>query len=275
MLADIGGRRRFIGITYDITERKQVEEALRTSEARQALLAEVAGRLLAAEEPQAVVDDLCRRALAVLDCDVFFNYLMEEASGQLVLNAFGGIPAEEAGRIRRLDSGTAVCGCAARDGCRIVAEAIPENPDPRTDLVAGYGVRAYACHPLIVWGRTIGTLSFGTRARDRFTDDELATMKAIADLIAVAMQRIADRDALRGSEERLRLAQESAEIGIWDHDVVVGPGDPLPHVPRALRDDGRGGRALRGLGTADPPRRPRAGRGRTASRSRRRPAPGP
>ncbi len=219
-VADCGGTPRFIGVTYDVTGRKRAEGALRRSEARQALLAEVGGRLLAAWEPQAVVDDLCRRALAVLDCDVFFNYLADEASGRLVLNAYGGIPPGEAARIRRLDLGTAVCGCAARDGCRIVAEAIPENPDPRTELVAGFGVRAYACHPLLVGGRSIGTLSFGTRTRDRFADDELATMRAIADLIAVAMQRIADRDALRASEERLRLAQESAGLGSWDHDLV-------------------------------------------------------
>ncbi|MEN6342431.1 MAG: GAF domain-containing protein, partial [Methanospirillum sp.] len=184
--------------------RMSAEEALRRSEARQALLTEVASRLLQTEEPQAVVDDLCRRALAVLDCDVFFNYLAGDASGRLLLNAYGGIPAEEAERIRWLDYGAAVCGCVARDGCRIVAEAIPEHPDPRTDLVAGYGVRAYACHPLMVEGRSIGTLSFGTTSRDRFAADELATMKAIADLIAIAMQRIADRDALREREGMLR-----------------------------------------------------------------------
>ncbi len=213
-------RGQFIVFFTDISRRKRAKGALRKSEARQALLAEVAGRLLATEEPQAVIDDLCRRALAVLDCDVFFNYLLDEASDRLMLNACGGISAEEAGRVRQLDLGTAVCGCAARDGCRIVAEAIPDNPDPRTDLVAGYGIRAYACHPLMVGGRPIGTLSFGTRARDRFTVDELATMRAIADLIAVAMQRIADLDALRASEERLRFAQEGAGVGIWDHDLA-------------------------------------------------------
>ena len=206
-----------VGRARDAVRPVPAEEALQRSEARQALLAEVAARLLRTDRPQAVVDDLCSQALAVLDCDVFFNYLAGDPSGRLLLNAYGGIPAEEAERIRWLDYGAAVCGCVARDGCRIVSEAIPENPDPRTDLVAGYGVRAYACHPLLVEGRSIGTLSFGTATRDRFTVEELATMKAIADLIAVAMQRIADRDALRASEERLRrharaLARSNEEL---------------------------------------------------------------
>gem|GEM_PF-568519 len=206
----------------EITDRMRVEEARRRGEARQALVAEVASRLLSIEEPQAIVDDLCRRALAVLDCDVFFNYLADGPSDRLRLNSCGGIPAEEAERIRWLEYGAAVCGCVARDGSRIVAEAIPDHPDPRTDLVAGYGVRAYACHPLLVKGKAIGTLSFGTCSRDRFTDDELATMRTIADLIAVAMQRLADRDALRESEERFRLAQTSADLGVWDWDPATG-----------------------------------------------------
>ena len=219
-----------IGVSRDISERKGAEAALRESEERQALLAEVASRLLSADEPQAVIDDLCRRALGALDCDVFFNYLADDASGRLPLNACGGIPAEEAARIRHLDYGAAVCGCVARDGCRSVAEAIPEHPDPRTDLVAAYGVRAYACHPLIVEGTPIGTLSFGTVSRDRFAADELATMQAIADLIAVALQRIAGREALRANEARLRDVLEISLDAAYRRDLVADRYDYLSPV---------------------------------------------
>ncbi len=90
-------RDQFFAFFTDITRRKRAEGALRKSEARQALLAEVAGRLLVVEEPQGVVDDLCRRALAFPDCDVFFNYLADEASGGLVLNAYGDIPPRRPG----------------------------------------------------------------------------------------------------------------------------------------------------------------------------------
>src|SRR5690606_30605173 len=39
---------------------------------------------------------------------------------------------------------------------------------------------------------------------------------------AIALQRIADRDALMESEERLRMAQEGAAVGVWDWDVRTG-----------------------------------------------------
>ena len=43
----------------------------------------------------------------------------------------------------------------------------------------------------------LGTLSFGTRTRPSFTDDELALMKAVADQVAIAMDRKRAEEALR------------------------------------------------------------------------------
>ncbi len=126
----------------------------------------------------------------------------------------GGIPEEEARKIEWLDYGTAVCGCAARDACRIVAEEIPTTPDPRTELVRSYGVQAYACHPLIVEGAVLGTLSFGTRSRTRFPERDLAVMKAVADYIAIAMHRLISKRALQESERRFFLIFERAPFPI-------------------------------------------------------------
>ena len=39
---------------------------------------------------------------------------------------------------------------------------------PPDRLVKSYGIQAYACHPLMVEGRVLGTLSFGTRNRSQF-----------------------------------------------------------------------------------------------------------
>ena len=106
------------------------------------------------------------------------------------MNACAGIPAEEARKIEWLDYGVAVCGCAAAEGRRIVAEDIFTTPDPRTELVKSYGIQAYACHPITgADERIIGTLSFGTRNRPTFTAEELELMKTVADQVAIAMER--------------------------------------------------------------------------------------
>ncbi len=188
----------------EIAERKKAEESLRKSNQRLDLLYETAGRLLASDSPQLVVNELCGKVMEFLDCHVFFNFLVDEEEVRLRLNACAGIAEDEAQRIEFLDYGTAVCGGAARDACRIVAEEIPNTPDPRTELVKSYGIKAYACHPLMAQGRVLGTLSFGTRSRSRFKDDELSLMKAVADQVAIAMER-------KRVEEELRKAKEAAE----------------------------------------------------------------
>jgi GAF domain-containing protein len=121
---------------------------------------------------------------------VFFNYLVDEASGRLRLNACAGIPDETARQIQWLDYGGTVCGCVARDGQPIVAEQIQTGADPRTELVRSFGIQAYACHPLLDRNQVIGTLSFGSRTKPRFAQDELDLMRTVADQVAIAMQRL-------------------------------------------------------------------------------------
>ena len=180
-----------------IEHRRQIEEALLKYNERLELLTYTAGRLLASETPQQLVKELCLKVMEFLDCDAFFNFLVDEAAGRLHLNACAGIPEETAREIEWLDYGVAVCGCAARDGCRIVAENIPVTPDVRTELVKSFGIKAYACHPLMKQNRVMGTLSFGTRSRTTFSTDDLAMMKAVADQVAITMVRVRTEDALR------------------------------------------------------------------------------
>lgn len=204
--AVIGGQPVLLSIVRDITERKLVDDALRDSTARFKLLSETSGQLLLSDAPQQIVNQLCTRVMEYLDCHAFFNFLVDDERGCLHLNACAGIPEETAKEIEWLDYGVAVCGCAARDGCRIVAENIMETPDPRTELVKSFGIQAYACHPLLgQGGKIIGTLSFGTRSRTSFTSDELALMKTVADQVAIAMERI----RLLQSEQRRAAELES------------------------------------------------------------------
>ena len=149
-----------------------------------------------------------------LDCHAFFNYLVDDNRNCLRLNAYAGIPEETAREIHFLDFGAAVCGCAARDACRIVAENIPNSTDIRTDLVKSFGIKAYACHPLFVEGRVIGTLSFGTRSRTSFSEDELSLMKIVADQIATAMERVRmlEMTELRADELESRVQERTAQL---------------------------------------------------------------
>jgi PAS domain S-box-containing protein len=190
----------------DVTENRRAEARLQRNLQRSELLARTASELLQAPEPERIVDSLCRQVREHLDCDAFFNFLVDESAGRLHLNVCAGIPEATARQIEWLDFGVAVCGCVARDGCRIVAEHIPTTPDERTALIRTFGIQAYACHPLLgPGGKVVGTLSFGTRRRETFSADDLSLMLAVTDLVATAMIRMA-------GELELRQAKEAAEV---------------------------------------------------------------
>lgn len=189
-----------------LAEQKKAELMIQDSLRRFELLAQTAGELLESSQPQEIVDSLCQRVMQQLDCNVFFNYLVDQRAGRLHLNAFSGIAEEDARRVEWLDYGAAICGCVARDGCRIVAEHISTTANPRTDLVKSYGVKAYACHPLLgTSGKVAGTLSFGSRSRETFSKEDLSLMKAVADQVAVAMIRVQHEQAVQDS--RLEIAR--------------------------------------------------------------------
>lgn len=193
-------------IAHQSLEKQVVEKTvdlLRYSQRLQ-ILSWTAGKLLESDNPQEIVEDICRKIMNFLNCDAFFNYLVDEAAGCLHLNVYAGISAETAKIIEWLDYGTTVCGCAARDACTIVAENIPETNDSRTELVKSFGIKAYACHPLLQQNRVLGTLSFGTSSRTAFSEEDLSMMKAVADQVAIAMGRIS-------MEKELRIALEKAE----------------------------------------------------------------
>jgi PAS domain S-box-containing protein len=229
VLLDRNGRMASVmSLVLDVTARKKFEDALLQNTRRFEVLAATAQELLLSSKPQQVVETVCNKVMELLDCQAFFNFLVDEKEGKLRLNAYAGVPAEEAASIERLDYGTAVCGCVARDGCRIVAEHIPTTPDVRTELIKSYGIKAYACHPLLSeGGKVTGTLSFGTRTRETFSSEDLSLMKAIADQVAVAMARIRNEAALRASEERFRAIAETAPVGIG---VISVPDSKFEYV---------------------------------------------
>jgi PAS domain S-box-containing protein len=211
----IRGRWNALAVTRDITERKRSDAELRKSNQRLDLLADTAAQLLLSESPQEVIDSLCRKVLSFLDCQAFFNYLVDDDRKRLHLNACGGIPVEDVRKMEWLDYGVGLCGCSARDGSRLVVEDLQDTDDQYTALVRPFGIQAYACHPLMAQGQVLGTLSFCSRTRRRFNDDELSLMKAVADQVAIALDRKRSAERIASSEQKFRAIFENSRDAIF------------------------------------------------------------
>jgi PAS domain S-box-containing protein len=203
---------RWFGVLMNIEDLKEAENANLKHTQRIELLATVAERLLASEDPQLIIKDLCTMVMAHLDCQIFFSYLVETPDQNLNLTAYAGIPPQAAAEIQEFDYSVAMaCGCIARHESRNI-EDIQDNDDPRVQLVKSYGVQAYCCLPLMAQGKFIGTLFFGTCTRPEFTGDEISLMKSISDQVAVAMQRLLAEKTLQQLNKSLKeqVAQRTA-----------------------------------------------------------------
>ncbi len=183
----------------DISNQIKVEKEFSDNQKKFELFADAASSLLSSENPVKIVSYICNKAMKYLDCDVFFNYLFDEKEQRLHLNAYAGVEEEIFKSIEWLDLGVAVCGCVGRDGCPIVEEDIQNNYNDLTELVRSFGVQAYACHPIISKGKTIGILSFGTKSKMSFSENEIGVMNVITNYVATAMERKLSEEELKES----------------------------------------------------------------------------
>jgi PAS domain S-box-containing protein len=173
----------------DITPKKQIENTIQVQHEKLLLLTEAANHLFYKKEPKVLLDALFQDLAEYLDLDVYFNYLYDPEKNKIRLMNYSGIPEETAKEIEWLELGEAVCGCVARDRKRIVAEQIDTSDAPRVQIVKGWGIKAYACHPLMSYGKLIGTLSFGSSKRSHFTEEELDLIFTISQQVATTLER--------------------------------------------------------------------------------------
>jgi len=177
------GRRR----QYEL--RRQVEELRKRTE-RLKLLSEAAAVLLTSDDPNAMMRGLFSRIAPHFGLDAYFNFMVDETGEALRMESCIGIPAVEAKRISRLEFGQAICGWVALRRTPTMATHIQESDDPKVQLVKGFGLRSYACSPLMAGDRLLGTLSFASRTRDAFDADEVEFFETVCQYVTYAYERL-------------------------------------------------------------------------------------
>jgi len=84
----------------------------------------------------------------------------------------------------------------------VVATYIQQSDDPMVGLVKSFGIRTYACYPLVSGELLLGTLSFASRSRDEFDADEVEFLRTICDYVTVAYERVRLVKQLQDSDRR-------------------------------------------------------------------------
>jgi GAF domain-containing protein len=167
---------------------------------RRQILAETAALLMAGDDPDTIVLPALHQALAAERIvDASLGFIVTEMEEGMRLGFIKGFPEHVIQRCLTLDFGQAICGTVAATRRPMHVTDIQRNLDPLADLVRSAGISAYACEPLIIGDRLLGTLSFASRTRRSFDAEDILFFRSIARHVAIARDRILDRELAAAS----------------------------------------------------------------------------
>ena len=192
-----------ISVFQDISERKTAERELQHRNQTIQLLSETLAQLLRANDPDRVVKNLFDKVAAHIGADSYLNFMLDAEGKTLELHSWGGIPEERVKKISPPDFAQAICGTVAETQQPITVNDIQNSVDEKAMVVRGLGIQTYACNPLMVGDNLFGTLAVASHKRKCFADDELEFLRIVSQYTAIALDRLRNARALRGSEDQL------------------------------------------------------------------------
>lgn len=197
-----GSERHYVSIALDISARMQAEATLLKQTEKLRLLWEAASVLLSEDDPRHMLDGIFAKIAGQFGLDCYFNFMVDEGGQSLKLIATTGVDAQTEQQLARLEFGAGIGGWVAQNRERYIATSVQESSVVREQLVKSLGVRAYVCNPLLVENRLLGTLSFASRSRDYFDDEELEFLDTVTYYVTLAYERWSLLEQLRQDDRR-------------------------------------------------------------------------
>jgi PAS domain S-box-containing protein len=237
-----GRLRGFAKVARDVTERKKTEDTLR-------LLAKTEAELSSSLDYRVTLSRVARLAVPTLADWCAVDVLEEDGSLERLAVAHQDpqkveLAHELQGRYPPDPDAPYGVHQVLRAGVpEMMSEIAPQLveraacDEEHREMLRQLGLSSYIVVPLIARGRTFGTISLvSAESGRRYTEEDLRLAEDLARRAALAVdnarlyeeaqKEIAERekteDALRDSEERLRLAIKSTELGTWEYNPVTG-----------------------------------------------------
>ena len=162
----------------------------------------------------------------VMDTEVFLGFIVDERTGDLVLEAYEGVSEEFAASLERMKLGEGFNGRVAETGEPMVVTDASHDPRLTRLAVSQERIQSQLIVPVKSKGKVLGTLCVATRRRREFPPEQIGLLGAIGNIIGVAIEngRLYQRqrqmnEALAASEKGYRELFENAHDAILVQDL--------------------------------------------------------
>ncbi|MDZ8029241.1 MAG: PAS domain S-box protein [Nostoc sp. DedQUE11] len=213
---EAGNIQGFVKILQDKTAKRQADERLH-------LLYETTRDLLAAEHPMQLMNKLFSKLSDPLELHCYYNYKVEEKDNRpmLHLRNYAGISDDAARSMEWIEFGQNLSGIVAQQRRQIVLDRGQISTHPKAQLLNSMGITAYACQPLIVQGRLLGSVSFASLTRTDFTLEEINLLQLTCDQIAIAFDRADLLTSIQQQAEQLQQANRVKDefLAVLSHEL--------------------------------------------------------
>lgn len=218
-------------IARDIRDRKRTEKAIQSLNAKlqhdlvaMTRLQQLSTRLIETQDVTTLLHEIISVGVEITGADKGNIQLLQD--GDLKIVAQQGFDPSFLDIFNKVRSGHAACGAALEKGERIVIDNVMES-DIYDEVArkAMLDARAFAVQstPLVTRsGEVLGMFSTHYNRSGSIPERDLRWIDLLARQAADLIERRRAERAVQASEERLRIAQSAAKIGVFDVEIASG-----------------------------------------------------
>ncbi|MBV9443803.1 MAG: PAS domain S-box protein [Acidobacteriaceae bacterium] len=203
-----------VAFVLDLSEQKRAEADLRAAMSERtrlsAVRAEVATALASKGDLRGMLNKCADALVRHLDAAFARIWALKSGGGELELQASAGMYTRLNGRYSRIPIGHGKIGQIAKERQPHLTNDVQKDARISDhDWARTENIRSFAGYPLVLEDRVVGVI--GMFSRHALTENTLESVAFIADGIAQGIERKRAEDALRSSEQNLRLTLDTID----------------------------------------------------------------
>jgi formate hydrogenlyase transcriptional activator len=197
---------RFImALSEDITQRKEMEEALRKSRDRKASLLQINNAIITNLTQQALLHSVSEALRSVICFDrCAITLYQPESDSFRFLAVEGNLRSDYFREGLELGRKETSAGWVFEHQRSLVRRDLEkEGQYPNERRAAAEGIQSMCIFPLVLQGKCIGTLSLVSRERDRYSDEDAEFLQEVANQVVLAIQNMQSYEEIDSLKARL------------------------------------------------------------------------